>query len=102
MHTIQEDFDHFLSYSGNSFETENIKRELFKAYEANWDEVNNAIVQLSVFLEAIGVEPVGNLAGIVIQIDNVFVVPMLTSRSTWLAANPAPAQTAAPVSEDCN
>ena len=35
-HTIEEDFEHFLSYSGLSSESAKVKDKLFKAYETNW------------------------------------------------------------------
>lgn len=35
-HTIEDDFQHFLSYSNLSFEPEEVKEKLLKAYEANW------------------------------------------------------------------
>jgi len=36
-HTIQEDFDHFLSYSGYWQESAEVKEKLFKAFEAAWE-----------------------------------------------------------------
>lgn len=35
-HAIEDDFQHFLSYSNLSFEPEEVKEKLLKAYEANW------------------------------------------------------------------
>lgn len=35
-HTIEEDFDHFLAYSGLAAESNETKAKLFLAYEANW------------------------------------------------------------------
>lgn len=36
-HTVQDDFEHFLAYSGFAVETEEVKTKLFQAYEANWN-----------------------------------------------------------------
>lgn len=36
-HTLEQDFEHFLAYSGFAVETEEVKAKLFQAYEANWN-----------------------------------------------------------------
>ena len=35
-HTVQEDFEHFMSYSGMLQEEQSVKDKLFIAYEAAW------------------------------------------------------------------
>ncbi|MDP1624467.1 MAG: hypothetical protein Q8L64_01730 [bacterium] len=36
VHTVQEDFEHFLSYSGLFSEDQSVKDKLFLAFEAAW------------------------------------------------------------------
>ena len=42
-HTAQEDFEHFLSYSGLWREHQDTKNLLWKAYEAAWSPQNNGV-----------------------------------------------------------
>ena len=39
-HTMQEDFEHFLSYSGLWREPDEIKAKLFQAFEAAWEPLD--------------------------------------------------------------
>ena len=36
MHTIEEDFDHYLAYSNQHGAESSLKEKLFKAFEASW------------------------------------------------------------------
>jgi len=41
-HTVDEDFDHFLSYSGMRNEPQDTLRKLYIAFKAAWDPCHSA------------------------------------------------------------
>lgn len=43
-HTLQQDFEHFLSYSGLSSESEDVRAKLLVAYTANWSALGKGHV----------------------------------------------------------
>ena len=50
-HTVQEDFEHFLSYSGLWSKEQPIKDKLFTAYEAAWESSRSNSKNVEAFLE---------------------------------------------------
>ena len=45
MHTCEEDFQHFLSYSGNTYAPPHIMERMRKAFEAAWEPAAQLRVQ---------------------------------------------------------
>ena len=63
-HTAQEDFEHFLSYSGLWKKDQETKSILWKAYEAAWSPQNNGVQPTADHAEKSAIDkPLGNFIG---------------------------------------
>lgn len=74
-HTIQEDFEHFLAYSGFAVETEEVKAKLFQAYEANWEPAKQDLSTQSVWdiaMRFAGTQQVNNQGALVFETPQAF------------------------------
>lgn len=74
-HTIQEDFEHFLAYSGFAVETEEVKAKLFQAYEANWEPAKQDLSTQSVWDIAAhfaGIQQVNNQGALMFETPQAF------------------------------